>query len=151
MFTFYSLFPVEYLSKHCHYEQLYHTSVFLRTASVPKIIHGINNIVVNRGKSFNLTCEFSGQPRMEVTWQKNGNPLSTTDTVSISNMDSNTIYKTSLNFKTINMGENGNTYSCTANYPGVNVRAISTALIKVDGMSTLKFILQFSVVCILLI
>ena len=95
-------------------------------------------MVVNRGKSFNLTCEFSGQPRMEVTWQKNGNPLSTTDTISISNMDSNKIYKTSLNFKTINMGENGNTYSCTANYPGVNVRAASTALIKVDGMCGIR-------------
>ena len=75
----------------------------------------------------------TGQPGIKVTWQKNGNPLSTTDMMSISNTDKEGMYVTSLVFKKINMGENGNTFSCAANYPSVTVRAVSTAQITVDG------------------
>ena len=70
---------------------------------------------------------------MEVTWQKNGNALSTTDMMSISGFVRGEFYHTSLDFKSVRMGENGNRYSCTANYPGVNIQAVSTAQIQVVG------------------
>eukprot|EP00794_Sanderia_malayensis_P007942 gene7942-8797_t len=101
--------------------------------SVPTITTGISNQVVKRGKSFNLTCVITGQPLIEVTWLKNGKSLSTTDMMSISGFIADDSYHTSLDFSNIKMGEDGNRYSCAANYPGVNIQAISTAQITVDG------------------
>lgn len=103
------------------------------SGSVPFISRGIENIVVKRGKSFNLTCIFAGQVGIEVTWKMNGNPLSTTEIISISNSVRDSAYVTSLLFRRISMAENGNTFSCTANYPGVAVQTVSTAQITVDG------------------
>ena len=103
------------------------------TGSVPIIKKGIENIIVKRGTTFNLTCMLTGQVGMEVTWQKNGNPLSTTDVISISNSIKDTLFITSLHFRKITMAENANTFSCTANYPSVTVKAASTAQVTVDG------------------
>ena len=104
------------------------------TGSVPIIKKGIENIVVKRGTNFNLTCILTGQVGMEVTWQKNGNPLSTTDVISIRNSIKDSAIVTSLHFKKITMAENANTFSCAANYPTVTVKAASTAQVTVDGM-----------------
>ncbi len=41
--------------------------------------------------------------------------------------------ETSLDFKNVKMNEDGNRYSCAANYPGVDVQAVSTAQITIVG------------------
>jgi len=113
--------------------------------SVPIIKKGIENIIVKRGTTFNLTCMLTGQVGMEVTWQKNGNPLSTTDVISISNSIKDTLFITSLHFRKITMAENANTFSCTANYPSVTVKAASTAQVTVDGSIPVLHIVKVGV------
>ena len=115
---------------------------FSASGSVPIILKGIDNIIVKRGATFNLTCILTGQAGMEVTWQKNGNPLSTTDVISITNSNMDSTFITSLHFRKITMAENANTFSCTANYPSVTVKASSTAQVTVDGKSQAAFFIS---------